>query len=184
MNTTKKLMFIWLIVMFIITFTCSLTYLVTQQVLRLDANERPAQLATDTEIKLQNGRSPISIISGDTIDISKSLDTFVMIFDKNHQLVASSGMMNGNQPSYPRGVLDNTAKKGEVRVTWQPKKGLRFASVALKTNNGYIVAARSLYETENLIDKIGNLVLLAWGAFLLLSTGAILIINAFVKRIL
>lgn len=184
MKMTKKLVFIWLIIMFVITFTCSLTYLVTQQVLRLGANEQPAQLATDAEIQWQNGKSPKSIIAGDPIDISKSLDIFVMIFDKKQKLAASSGLIDGKKPSYPNGVLNNTEKKGEVRVTWQPQKGLRFATVALKTKNGYVVAARSLYETENLIDTVGRLVLLAWGAFLVISLIGLLIINSFVKRVL
>lgn len=182
MTMAKKLVIYWIIIMFFITFTCSLTYLVTQQSLRLGANEQPAQLAADTAIKLQKGKSPESIVQGDKIDLSKSLDTFVMIYDKNRNLQASSGTLNGSNPSYPKGVLSNTVKKGELRVTWQPQTGLRFATVVTKYNNDYIVAARSLKETENLIDNIGKLVLLAWAFSLLLSAIALAIVYAFVKK--
>jgi len=58
--------------------------------------------------------------------------------------------------------LDNVAQKGETRVAWQPETGLRFATVAIKYNNEYIVAARSLSETGKLIDKLGRLIFMAW----------------------
>lgn len=182
MKIAKKMFMYWIIIMFVITFTCSLTYLVTQQALRLGANEQPAQLAVDTALKLQNGKNPVSIVQGDTVDLSKSMDTFVMIYDHNKNLQASSGMINDIKPSYPKGVLANTSKKGEERVTWQPQNGLRFATVVLKYDNGYIVAGRSLHETENLIDTIGKLVLLAWAACLLFSTIALAIVYSFVKK--
>lgn len=182
MTMAKKIVVFWIIIMFLITFTCSLTYLVTQQSLRLGANELPAKLTIDTLIKLQNGKSPESIVQGDKIDISKSLDTFVFIYDNKKNLLACSGTLNGSNPSYPKGVLDSTAKKGEERVTWQPQNGLRFATVVLKYDNGYIVAARSLKETENLIDNIGKLVLLAWAASFIFSSVALAVIYAFIKE--
>jgi hypothetical protein len=112
------------------------------------------------------------------------VDAFVMIYDQNKQLRASSGMMNDSTPSYPKGVLDNTAYKGEERVTWQTQNGLRFATIVIKYDNGYIVAAHSLHETENLIDHIGKLVLSAWAACLIFSTIALAIVYSFLKKYL
>jgi hypothetical protein len=106
-----------------------------------------------------------------------------MVFDKNKNLLATSGMMGNDRPSYPKGVLDHVDQKGEARVTWQPQTGLRFATVAIKFDKGYIVAARSLHETENLISIIGRLVLMAWVAFFACSIIAFGIVYAFVKKI-
>lgn len=85
---------------------------------------------------------------------------------ENKNLIATS-VMTGD-PSYPASVLDYVGQNGESRVTWQPASGLRYASVAIKYDNGYIVAARSLSETERLIDTIGKLVLAAWLAFVII----------------
>lgn len=169
--------------MFFVTFSCLLAYLVTQQSLRLGANELPAQLATETAIKIQNGKNAESAVPAEKIDISKSLETFVMVFDKNKSLLATSGMMGNSKPSYPKGVLDYVDKKGEDRVTWQPKEGLRFATVAIKFDNGYIVAGRSLHETEELISNIGRLVLLAWVAFFVCSIIGFMIIYGFIRKL-
>jgi hypothetical protein len=183
MKTTQRILVFWISLMFLVTFICSLTYLVTQQSLRLGADELPAQFATDTSIKLQDGRNAESAIPSNKIDIAKSLDPFVMVFDHNKNLLATSGMMEGSNPSYPKGVLDAVDQKGEVRVTWQPQTGLRFATVAIKFDNGYIVAARSLLETEKLIQSIGRLVLMAWVAFFVCSILAFLIVYACIRKI-
>jgi ABC-type multidrug transport system fused ATPase/permease subunit len=183
MKTTKKIFVFWIILMFLATFTCLLTYLVAQQTVRHGANELPAQFATETAIKLENGKSAESAIPANKIDISKSLDTFVMVYDHNKNLLATSGMMGNNKPSYPRGVLDYVDQKGKDRVTWQPKTGLRFATVAIKFDNGYIVAGRSLQETEKLIGRIGELVLMAWVAFFVCSIIAFVIVYSVVRKI-
>lgn len=182
MKFTKNLLFIWLILLFLVTFSCSLTYLGIQQSLRLGTNELPAQVTIDTALNLQQGKSPELSIPTNKVDISRSTDTFVMIFDKNKNLVATSGMMGKSKPSYPKGVLDYVAKKGEDRVTWQTNTGLRFATVATKTNTGYIVGARSLSETEKLIDHISQLIGYSWIAYVICSTIALVIVSAILKK--
>ncbi|MCX5780217.1 MAG: hypothetical protein NTV45_05260, partial [Firmicutes bacterium] len=104
----------------------------------------------------------------DKVDISKSLSPFVMVYDADKKLVAASGTWVNSLPTYPSGVLANTAAKGETRVTWQPQNGLRFATVAVQYSKGFVVGARSLHETENRIADMGKTVGLAWlaGAFL------------------
>jgi hypothetical protein len=184
MNVGKKLLFIWVIAMFFITFTCALTYLVAQQSLRLSANALPAQLVKDVAINLQKGRSAQDSIPSQQVDASKSDVGFVMIYDQNKHLVATSGMFGTKKPSYPRGVLDYVAKNGEDRVTWQTPDGLRFATVAMKSNDYYVVGARSLHETENTIDQTTHIVFYAWLACLICSAVAMLVIHVFIKALL
>jgi hypothetical protein len=183
MKSAKNVFVFWIVVMFLVTFTCSIVYLVAQQSFRLGANEPPMQLAIETSIKLQNGQSAKDAIPTEKVDISKSLNAFVMVYDSDKNLIATSGIKGNKDPVYPKGVLDNVAKKSEVEVTWQPEPGLRFASIAIKYSNGYIVAARSLTETEKLIGKLGGLVFFAWLACAVFSTIALLVIYVFMKKV-
>lgn len=182
MKIVKKVLLLWLIVMFLMTFTCSLVYLVAQQSLRLGANELPFQLAIETSIKLQNGQGVNDAIPTEKVDITRSMNFFVMVYDHNRNLIATSGIMGNNDPVYPKGVFDSVDQKGESRITWQPEVGLRFATVAIKYSNGYIVAGQSLTETEKLIDKLGELVFIVWltcTVFLALAIGVVFV---FIKR--
>lgn len=169
--------------MFLITFTSSLVYLVAQQTVRLGANEHPIQLAIDTAINLEKGQSAAQAVPANNVDIAKSLSPFVMVFDINKNLLATSGMMGSSKPAYPNGVLDSIDKNGEDRVTWQPQPGLHYATVAIKFNGGYIVAGRSLSETEKLIDEIGKVVLLAWFACAIFSVFALIVIYTFIIKV-
>jgi len=56
--------------------------------------------------------------------------------------------------------------------------------VAISYSGGYIVAARSLYETESSIDKLGSLVGLAWLACVVCSIIALVVIYIFAKKVL
>ena len=182
MINVKKSIWIWIIIIFIVTFNCLLVYIVAQQTLRLGANELPSQLAMETLIELQNGKSMEEIIPKEKIDISKSLNAFVLVYDRNKNLVDSSGILDNIKPVYPKGVLEYLDNNNESRVTWQPKAGLRFASLAIKYDNGYIVAAKSLSETEKLIDKLGELILFAWLACMVFITIALSMIYVYTRK--
>ncbi|HEY5563229.1 MAG TPA: hypothetical protein VIK72_16035 [Clostridiaceae bacterium] len=182
MKTTKIIFIFWISLMFLVTFTCSLVYIVSQQSIRLGANQLPAQLAVETSTKLQDIESVKDAIPSEKVDITKSLNTFVMVYDINKKLIASSAISSGSSIMYPTGILDNVTQKNEARVTWQPERGLRYATVAIKYDGGYIVAARSLSETEKLIDTIGKLVIAAWLACaVFLGIGVMIIYRFFVK---
>jgi hypothetical protein len=189
MNKLRIIIVFWVIIIFLVTFSCLLTYVVAQQVIRLGANNLPATLAVETSIKIEKGQSPANSVPDETVDILKSTETFVMIFDKDKNLVATSAIMGSEKPSYPTGVLDFVDKAGEDRVTWQPVAGPprestnRFATVALKSGDYYIVAGRSLTEPEKLIGVIEKLILAAWGACLVLLTIVIAIIYIFIKKV-
>ena len=57
-------------------------------------------------------------------------------------------MMGTSRPVYPKGVLDLVANGGEDKVTWQPQKGLRYATVVVEYSGGFIVTGHSLLETD------------------------------------
>jgi len=189
MKKLRSLIIIWVTIIFLVTFSSLLTYIVAQQVIRLGADNLPATLASETSIKLEKGQNPADSVSDETIDILKSLEAFVMIFDKDKNLIATSAMMGNEKPSYPTGVLDFVEKAGENRVTWQPVSGLpresthRFATVALKSGDYYIVAGRSLMEPERLIGVIEKLILAAWVACVVFLSIALGIVYIFIKKV-
>lgn len=183
MKLIKNIFIFWVVIMFLVTFTCLLIYTVTQQSIRLGANDLPVNLATETSIKLEKGLSDKNAVPNQTIDISKSLEPFVMIFDKDKNLIATSARMGNAQPTFVKGVLDSVDKRGEYRETWQPQVGLRFAFVATKLGDKYIVAARSLQEPERLIDQIGILISAAWLACVVFSSIALGVIYIFIKKV-
>lgn len=150
--------------MFMLTFTCLLVYLVTQQALRLAANELPVELAIQTFLDLSHHQNTKIMLPTGPVDISKSLNPFVIIYDRKMNLVATTALIHNQKPLYPKEVLKELTHQNEIRVTWQPKPNLRFASVAIKYQNGYIVSGRSLLETEKLINQIEKIVIRAWFA--------------------
>lgn len=169
MKNKLDIFIVWVVAMFLITFSCSLIYIVAQQSLRLGANLAPEQLVVEMAAKLDKTQNVQSVLPASQVDISKSLNAFVMIFDDNKELKGTNAVIGTDIPGYPTGVLAHVSSGKEDRVTWQPQQGFRFASVAMKYDHGYIVAAISLRETEALIGTIGSLVLLAWLAFSLFS---------------
>jgi len=133
----------------IATFSCGLIYGVGQQVVRQSADDVQAQMAEDAASNLSSGLAPETIIP-ERIDMAKSLAPFLIVYNKDQKVVASSGTINGQVPSLPSGVLDS-AKDGETHITWQPNQDVRDAIVVVSYSgkqSGYVLAGRSLREVE------------------------------------
>lgn len=177
--TISKLFISWLIIVFLMTFTCSLTYLVTQQSLRLGANELSAQLVAGAASDLNQGKGTESSISD--ASFLKSMGLFVKIYDKDKQMLGSFGSADQNA-TYPKRILSYVDQRGEDRVTWQTTAGQRFATIVIKYDRGYAVAGRSLQETEKLIDDIGRLILSVWIVCIVCLTIGLAVIGLFMKK--
>jgi hypothetical protein len=140
-------------------------YGVNQQALRQSANDPQIQMAEDTAAAI-GAAEPVSFFNSPTkIDISKSLAPYLVIYDANGAIAASTGMLNGAPLMVPKGVLQSALAGGEDRVTWQPQPGVRSAIVVVPIKgivNGFVVAGRSLRETENREDQIGAITFAAW----------------------
>ncbi len=134
-------------------------YAAAQQSLRQGANDLPRQLAQDTAAKLASGIKPEEVLqSSDKVDIEHSLAPFVIIYDKEGNISASSADF-GNLPHPPVGAV-KVATSGEGHAfTWQPKPGVREASVSVKYGNGYVLAGHSLKSVEHSIDRLGLMAL-------------------------
>ena len=168
----NKLLF-FVVPVFTISVICLLSYTVGQQVNRLNANLVPYQLANEAKIKLDAGIGVTALFDAQKTDFVKSMLPFTTIYDRNKQPVASTTLKDGVIPQIQTGVLDQAKQKGVNKVSWQPQNGLRFATVSIPYDNGYVVSGQSLTEYENIVDNLGKMVLLAWvslSAFSILST--------------
>jgi hypothetical protein len=101
-----------------------------------------------------------------TVDIAQSLAPWVAIFDPGGQPLASRGQLDGAPPKPPKGVLDAAVANGSNRVTWQPRAGVRMATVTVPWSGGTVMAGRSLREVERREDQALTLVVAGWAATL------------------
>jgi hypothetical protein len=170
MRELNRVLFAWLTLAALATAVCFLVYIVAQQTWRTAADDPQIQLARDTAAALAAGRAPETVVPHDAIDMERSLAPFLIVFDASGQVLAASGTLRGHVPGVPKGVLGYVHDRGEDRITWQPIGGVRIASVIVSYSGsqaGYVLAGRSLEETEDRVSRLGNLIALGWGATLL-----------------
>jgi hypothetical protein len=141
----------WLPIAGVAAALCLLVYAAVQQALRESANDPQIQMAEDAAASLTSGAVPQSLAPAQTIDLSRSLAPFLILYDDSGKVLASSASLHGVMPSPPPGVFDYVREHSEERVTWQPERGVRIASVIIRVNapqDGFVLAGRSLREVE------------------------------------
>jgi hypothetical protein len=166
----NRLMFAWLALGALATAVCLLVYLVEQQTWRTSANDPQIRLARDAAAALAAGRPVETLVAHDAVDMERSLAPFLIVFDADGKIVASSGTLRGHVPVIPAGVFASVRQHGEDRITWQPVGGVRIASVIVSysgSREGFVLAGRSLEETQNRISQFGNLIAFGWAATLI-----------------
>lgn len=154
----------WLPVVLLTAFTCFIAYVTTQQVLRHLANDPQTQMADDAASALERGRHPEELFKGDTIDIGRSTAPFLIVFNQDGAPIASNAMLDGVVPKPPVGVF-HSCGQGKNWVTWQPRPGVRIASVIVHHGGaepGFVLGGRSLRDSERRTDLIGILLLALW----------------------
>lgn len=139
----------------IVTIIFGTIYTVSQQVLRLTANDPQIQVASDLARDAAAGNT----ITADSrkVDLALSLSPFVIVLDDKLNIKSSNAYLEGKQPLPPKGVFDYAKTNLDDRVTWQPKKGVRLALVVKYfegKQKGYIAVGRSLAEVEKRSDDL------------------------------
>lgn len=160
---------IWLPVAVAATIVIVLVFVVAQQGLRLGADDPQIQLAEDAAAQLDRGASPSSVVPSANVDMARSLASFLIVFDRQGQPVASSTSLDGAVPRPPSGVFNSVPVGGRNDITWQPEPGVRDATVVVAYRGGFVLAGRSLRVVEERESSLGSWVLLAWLATLGLS---------------
>ena len=151
----------------ILTLLCGIIYLSAQQVLRQSANDIPQQMADDAAFDLSTGRLPEALKADAKVDMAESLSPYLMYFDEQCHVVASSAQLDGKTPVPPAGVFEAARANGKNRLTWRPRRGVRGAICVVHfagAKSGFVVAGHSLSETQAHIQKIGQLIFAGWFA--------------------
>jgi hypothetical protein len=162
----RRAMAIFLPLAVLVTLCTGLVYVADQQVLRLGANDPQVQLAEDAAHALDGGASAGSLVGAHAIDIASSLAPFVVIFDASGAVLATDGQLDGHDPAPPAGVLERARTNGSNRVTWQPRPGVRVATVTVAWHGGTVMAGRSLREAERREDALLLVAAAAWLAMM------------------
>jgi hypothetical protein len=158
-------------------------YAIPQHVLRSSLNDPQIQMATDTAATLDrygvvDGLQRVQL-SGTSakVDIARSLAPFLIIFNNQGQPLGSSGQLDGQTPTPPRGVFDFVRQHGEERLTWQPQRGVRIAAVIERVNGpqpGFVLAGRNMREVEARIADVQTMAGFTWlGMLALILVGTI-----------
>lgn len=166
----KKVLRAWLPMAFIISILFGSIYLTVWQNVRQSANDPQIQIAQDYARILQDGKNPQEIAGQIQIDLSKSLSFFVIIFDDSGKPIVSQAVLDGRIPTPPKGVFEYVKAHKEDRITWEPKPGIRLASVLERFEGakpGFILAGRSLKEIESRVDDLGRKLIIGWAVSIL-----------------
>jgi hypothetical protein len=183
MNRLKGVLRSWLPLAVVIVAMCGLVYLAVQQDLRLGGNQPQVQMAEDAAAALARDDAALTVVPSGKVDLASSLAPFMIVYDDAGDIQASSGMLGGQTPPLPAGVLDYTRTHGEDRITWQPAPGVRIAAVVTHFDGpkpGFVLAGRSLREVEKRIDLLG----LQVGAAFISALAASLVVVVFVELVL
>ncbi len=157
---------IWVLVILVSSGILGAVFVAMQQNIRQEANEVLVQMAEDLArwIGFEGKYSTGWFLDG-TVDPSVSLSPFILVFDDQGVVQASTTQIDGKTPVLPSGVLEYAKAHGQNRVTWAPKPGLRLATVTVwfdGAKKGYVTVGRSLREVEKRIDMVTRLVIGTW----------------------
>ena len=147
------------------TLCCGFVYTAVQQDLRMGANDPQLQLAEDAARALDGGAQAATLVGSAKVDVAVSLAPFMAIYDRSGTVLATDGQLDGHDPVPPLGVLDAARQDPPNAVTWEPRAGVRIASVTVPWHGGTVLGGRSLREVER---EEANIVLLAVAAWLVM----------------
>lgn len=158
------------------------TYVGLQQAVRMGANEPQIAMAEDAAAALAQGQALAQVVPPvRAVPAARSAAPFVVVYGEDRQPRAATGTIDGATPVLPGGVFDAAKARGEHRVTWAPRPELRFAAVvvhyAAADGSGYVLAARSLRETEARIKDLGRIVALGWLATVVAAAAAAMFVR-------
>lgn len=138
----------------VVSGICGTTYLTVQQDYRMSANDPQIQIAEDGAAMLNQGQQLNMVVPVTKVPMDMSLAPFVMVFNDQGKLLASSVTLHGQAPQVPAGVFSMVKAQGEKRFTWQPEVGVRSAVVVAPFNHGFVLVGRSLREVEKREDNL------------------------------
>jgi len=165
-----------LLLVILVTIIFGTMYVLLQQYGRSSANDQPMALAQSVADEFKNASNQSTLPLG-KLDITTSLQPFVIIYNKTYKPVAGTGYLDGKLPVIDKGVLQNTKTDSYHKVTWEPKSGTRIATVVVKVGDYYILGGQSLKPTEDRDSQMFKLVALGWLVSEIVVGGSYFLLN-------
>ncbi len=170
---------IFVVLALFVTVIFGSIYMTAQQIYRANANDPQVEVVGQVA-DLINQDIPLDAIvsEAEQVDMAESLALFVMIFDKDKNLVSSSAKLGQDTPVPLAGNFDVAQNTGEDRFIWEPKDGVRVTAVLkLVDDKGYVLAGRSFKEIETREGDLAKILIIGWAVSILLSSLLSLIIR-------
>jgi len=154
----------WIPLAFVATVLCGFVYGGIQQTYRNGADDPQLQMAADGAAALAAGATPASLVGTGEVNLRDGLAPFTVVYGQDKKPVAGNGRLDGALPIPPAGVLEAAAVSSRNRVTWQPRSGVRIATVVVPVadGRGWVLAGRSLREAERRVEQLGWMAVAAW----------------------
>ena len=159
---SQRSVMVWLVVAAAVTVIFGGGYVAAQQSVRHAADHPQIEMARDAITKLQAGASPSSVLPQSRIDLARSKDPYLILTDQEGRVLASSATLAGEVVVPPAGVFAYVRAHGEDLITWQPAPGVRSAIAVDSWEYGFVVAGRSLEDTENVESSLLDWTLGGW----------------------
>jgi hypothetical protein len=157
----------WVPIAVVATFLAGTVYAVGHQILRQSANDPQIQQAEDWAGMIEGGTDVNRLSLGPFIDPARSLAPFGIVYNQDGNIVASS-VSAPSTMKQPDGVFDrvDAAANHEVRFTWQPASGDRYAAVIKRASfqnaSYYVLAGRNLKLIEQRQNHIMWITAAGW----------------------
>jgi hypothetical protein len=156
--------------------------IVMQQMLRRGADQPQIQMAAAYAGQLASGQASTHSIPDGRVDLSSSLEPFVIFYNSDGTPVRSSGYLGDAVPTPPAGIFAYLRTNAIDKFTWQPRRGVRIAAVAQRVDGahpGFILVGRSLTLVEQQEDLLRKATFITWVCLMaLLLAGAALLNRA------
>jgi hypothetical protein len=178
MSRFKNILKTWLPFAVTISAFCLLVYAAVQQAYRQSADDPQIQMANDAADALANGHSAKALVPSIKVSVDKSLAPFLIIYNASGKELASSASLDAETPTLPNGVLNSTKQLGENRISWQPRSGVRIATVIVSYKDGFVLAGRNMREIEQREAQVSTFAGMTW-ILAMLGTLAVIIFGEF-----
>lgn len=171
----RPLVFHTLALAVILTLLGGAASITMQQMLRRGANQPQIDMVDWYAGEITAGEDPGNVIPPGYVDAERSLQPFVIFYDDRGQPGPGTGYLDQALPAPPAGVFDFVRKQGSEKVTWQPRPGVRLASVIKRVQGkkiGFVLAARSLRLVEEQETLLWRIAIGGWITVMLLLIGS------------
>ena len=175
---------VWLPLAVAATVLAGTAFAIGQQILRTGGNDPQVQMAEDAAARLEAGAGPSDVIPAAQTDLGTSLAPWVIVYGPDRKPLTGSVRLDGKPAEFPTSVFANARPGGSPdQVTWQPRSGVRAATVVVGFKGGWVVAGRSLRLVEQREDLVGQLAIAGWLAALAATAAAVLVAELIARRL-